>query len=83
MIKIDLVNRVAETSQVSRVKAALAVDTIFLALKHALRDGFRSPANRRLRLAGERPAPPNRSPETAPRKRCRLGLADNNFHFVH
>ena len=31
MIKIDLVNRVAETSQVSRVKAALAVDTIFLA----------------------------------------------------
>ncbi len=41
MIKIDLVNRVAETSDVSRVKAALAVDTIFQALKHALRDGRR------------------------------------------
>ncbi len=41
MIKIDLVNRVAETSQVSRVKAALAVDTIFLAMKQALRDGQR------------------------------------------
>ncbi len=41
MIKIDLVNRVAETSDVSRVKAALAVDTIFKALKHALRDGRR------------------------------------------
>ncbi len=41
MIKIDLVNRVAETSQVSRVKAALAVDTIFLAMKHALLDGRR------------------------------------------
>ena len=41
MIKIDLVNRVAEASDVSRVKAALAVDTIFKALKHALRDGRR------------------------------------------
>ena len=41
MIKVDLVNRVAETSDVSRVKAALAVDTIFQALKNALRDGRR------------------------------------------
>jgi DNA-binding protein HU-beta len=41
MIKIDLVNRVAETSDVPRVKAALAVDTIFLALKNALKDGRR------------------------------------------
>ncbi len=41
MIKVDLVNRVAETSDVSRVKAALAVDTIFLTLKRALQDGRR------------------------------------------
>lgn len=41
MIKIDLVNRVAETSDVPRVKAALAVDTIFLALKNALKEGRR------------------------------------------
>jgi DNA-binding protein HU-beta len=41
MIKLDLVNRVVETSDVSRVKAALAVDTIFKALKCALRDGRR------------------------------------------
>jgi len=41
MIKIDLVNRVAETSDVPRVKAALAVDTIFLTLKNALKDGRR------------------------------------------
>ena len=41
MIKVDLVNRVADTSDVSRVKAALAVDTIFKALKNALRDGRR------------------------------------------
>ena len=41
MIKVDLVNRVAEASDVSRVKAALAVDTIFQALKNALRDGRR------------------------------------------
>lgn len=41
MIKVDLVNRVAETSDVSRVKAALAVDTIFKALKNALKDGRR------------------------------------------
>jgi DNA-binding protein HU-beta len=41
MIKVDLVNRVAETSDVSRVKAALAVDTIFLAMKSALGAGKR------------------------------------------
>lgn len=41
MIKIDLVNRVADASDVSRVKAALAVDTILGTLKNALRDGRR------------------------------------------
>lgn len=41
MIKLDLVNRVAETSDISRVKAALAVDTIFAAMKNALGDGKR------------------------------------------
>jgi DNA-binding protein HU-beta len=41
MIKVDLVNRVAETSDVSRVKAALAVDTIFAAMKSALSKGKR------------------------------------------
>ena len=41
MIKVDLVNRVAETSDVSRVKAALAVDTIFKTLKDALKNGRR------------------------------------------
>ena len=41
MIKVDLVNRVAETSDVSRVKAALAVDTIFSAMKDALSAGKR------------------------------------------
>ena len=41
MIKVDIVNRVAETSEVSRVKAALAVDTIFNAMKSALSKGKR------------------------------------------
>ena len=41
MIKADLVNRVAETSEVPRVKAALAVETIFGAMKKALRQGKR------------------------------------------
>lgn len=41
MIKADLVNRVAETSDVSRVKAAQAVETIFAEMKHALCDGKR------------------------------------------
>jgi len=41
MIKVDIVNRVAETSEVSRVKAALAVDTIFNAMKNALSKGKR------------------------------------------
>jgi DNA-binding protein HU-beta len=41
MIKADIVNRVAEASDVPRVKAAQAVDTILEALKGALRDGKR------------------------------------------
>ena len=41
MIKADIVNRVAETSDVSRVKAGLAVDTILAAMKSALGDGKR------------------------------------------
>lgn len=41
MIKADIVNRVAEVSEVPRVKAALAVDTILRSMKEALRDGKR------------------------------------------
>jgi DNA-binding protein HU-beta len=41
MIKADIVNRVAEVSEVPRVKAALAVDTIIDTLKGALLDGKR------------------------------------------
>ncbi len=41
MIKADIVNRVAELSDVSRVKAALAVDTIISAMKEALSEGKR------------------------------------------
>ena len=41
MIKVDLVNRVAERSEVSRVKAAQAVDTIFRTMKYALGEGRR------------------------------------------
>lgn len=41
MIKADIVNRVAEASDVPRVKAALAVDTILGAMKEALKNGKR------------------------------------------
>jgi DNA-binding protein HU-beta len=41
MIKADIVNRVAELSEVSRVKAAIAVDTIIEAMKDALSAGKR------------------------------------------
>ncbi len=41
MIKADIVNRVAETSEVSRVKAAVAVDSIIDAMKVALSEGKR------------------------------------------
>ncbi len=41
MIKADIVNNVAEAAEVPRTKAALAVDTIFDAMKRALRDGKR------------------------------------------
>ncbi|MEM9290636.1 MAG: HU family DNA-binding protein [Acidobacteriota bacterium] len=41
MIKSDIVNRVAEASDVPRTKAAQAVDTILQAMKEALQDGKR------------------------------------------
>jgi DNA-binding protein HU-beta len=41
MIKADIVNKVADLSDVSRVKAAIAVDTIIDAMKEALRTGKR------------------------------------------
>ncbi len=41
MIKADIVNRVAEASRVSRVKAAIAVDTVIDGIKDALRQGKR------------------------------------------
>lgn len=41
MIKADIVNRVADASDVPRVKAAKAVDAIIAAMKEALQDGKR------------------------------------------
>ncbi len=41
MIKADIVNRVAEESEVPRVKAAQAVDIIIQTMKDALCDGKR------------------------------------------
>ncbi|MCP4656875.1 MAG: integration host factor subunit beta [bacterium] len=41
MIKADLVNRVAEESEIPRGRAALAVDAIFTTMKDALRCGKR------------------------------------------
>ncbi len=41
MIKADLVNRVVEASEVSRVKAAKAVESILFAMKEALGQGKR------------------------------------------
>ena len=41
MIKADIVNRVADASEVPRVKAAEAVDTVLEAMKAALSEGKR------------------------------------------
>jgi len=41
MIKADIVTRVADVSEVPRVKAAVAVDTILEAMKTALSEGKR------------------------------------------
>lgn len=41
MIKADIINRVSEATDVPRVKAAQAVDTILQAMKDALCDGKR------------------------------------------
>jgi DNA-binding protein HU-beta len=41
MIKSDIVDRVAEVSEVPRVKAAQAVDTLITTMKNALAEGKR------------------------------------------
>ena len=41
MIKADIVNRVADITDVPRVKAAVAVETIFKVMKQALSEGQR------------------------------------------
>ena len=41
MIKADIVNKVAEVSEISRVKAAQAVDTVIEGLRSALARGQR------------------------------------------
>lgn len=41
MIKADIVSRVTETSEVSRVQATVAVDTVLEAMKSALHEGKR------------------------------------------
>jgi len=41
VIKVDIVNRVAERSRISRAKSSLAVDTIMEAMKEALVRGQR------------------------------------------
>src|SRR5581483_11415803 len=41
MIKADIVNRVADSCDIPRIKAAEAVDTILDAIKDALTDGKR------------------------------------------
>ena len=41
LIKADIVDRVTGAAEVPRVKAALAVDTIFEAMKRALAEGKR------------------------------------------
>ena len=41
MIKADIVNKVAELSEISRVKAAQAVDTVIEGLRNALARGQR------------------------------------------
>ena len=41
MIKADIVNKVAEASEISRVKAAQAVDTVIEGLRNALARGQR------------------------------------------
>ena len=41
MIKADIVSRVTETSDVTRTKAAVAVDTVLEAMKSALNEGKR------------------------------------------
>ncbi len=41
LIKADIVNRVAKTADVPRVKASIAVETVLEAMKDALRQGKR------------------------------------------
>ena len=87
MIKQDIVSRVASTMGITKVKAEVAVDTVFTALKQAMKKGERielrgfgvfvvkprkSGIGRNPRTGDEVPIPPGKTVRFKPGKEIRL-----------
>ena len=87
MIKQDIVRRVAERMEITKVRAEVAVDSVFLALKAALKEGERielrgfgvfvvkprkSGIGRNPRTGAEVPIPPGKTVRFKPGKEIRV-----------
>ncbi len=87
MIKQDIVRRVAERMEITKVRAEVAVDSVFLALKSALKEGERielrgfgvfvvkprkSGIGRNPRTGAEVPIPPGKTVRFKPGKEIRV-----------
>ncbi len=87
MIKQDIVSRVAKTMGITKVKAEVAVDAVFTALKQAMKKGERielrgfgvfvvkprkSGIGRNPRTGAEVPIPPGKTVRFKPGKEIRL-----------
>lgn len=87
MIKQDIVRRVAERMEITKVKAEVAVDSVFQALKAALKEGERielrgfgvfivkprkSGIGRNPRTGAEVPIPPGKTVRFKPGKDIRV-----------
>ena len=87
MIKQDIVSRVAKTMGITKVKAEVAVDSVFTALKQAMKKGERielrgfgvfvvkprkSGIGRNPRTGDEVPIPPGKTVRFKPGKEIRL-----------
>ena len=75
MIKVDIVNEVSRVADVTKVKAELAVDAVFEAMRHSMQRG-----ERELRgLASFRSLETRHRPQSLHRQRRRSARPDDSF----
>jgi DNA-binding protein HU-beta len=71
VIKQDIVNRVAEQLNITKVKAEIAVESVFNSLKNALKRGERIGVGRNPRTGEEVAIPPGKTIRFKPGKEIR------------